>query len=153
MPQINNNQKTLIHIGISELGIDDETYRLMLAGYGVDTCKNLQYSQASAFIDDLVKKGFRIKRKYRKAQGVRRKVGNKSSNVIFLPTKQQLALIEHLRADILWRVHDGYQRFVTKMLGRAYLKTNIEAQKLIEALKGVLRSQERGYGQKIQKEG
>jgi hypothetical protein len=30
MQEITNTQKTLIHIGIAELGIDDDTYRLML---------------------------------------------------------------------------------------------------------------------------
>jgi hypothetical protein len=141
MGQINNTQKQLIHIGISELGIDDDTYRMMLARYGVDTCKDLEYSEASALIDDLKKKGFKIRRKRLKAQSSRLK--GKSSNVVYLPTKQQLGLIEHLRADIIWRVHDGYHRWVKKFLGRTYIKNEKEAQKVIEALKGMKRNQAR----------
>ncbi len=135
MQDITNTQKTLIHIGIADLGIDDTTYRLMLSQYGVDTCKDLQYSQASALIDDLVKKGFKIKR--------RRPAGRRvpASNVVFLPTRQQLGMIEHLRADITWRVHDGYHRWIQKFLGRTYIKNEKEAQKVIEALKGMKRRQ------------
>jgi hypothetical protein len=144
---ITYTQKQLIHIGIAELGIDDETYRAMLAGYGVNTCRDLQYGQASALIDDLKKKGFKIRRKrVRKSgdEGIRRKAAG--SNVVYLPTRQQLSMIEHLRADIIWRVHDGYQRWIKKFLGRTYIKTEREAQKVIEALKAMKRGQERRAG-------
>lgn len=135
MPQINNLQKSLIHIGISELRIDDDTYRLMLAGYGVGSCKDLQYSQASALIDDLVKKGFKIKGRLKP-----RRPGG--PNLEYLPNKQQLGIIEHLRHDVQWRVHDGYQRWIEKFLGRRYIRTSREAQKVIEALKAMKKRQQ-----------
>ncbi len=142
MGEISKVQKSLIHIGVQELGIDDDTYRLMLAGYGVDTCKDLQYSQASALIDDLVRKGFKIRGKRNRkdfaGSSVRRVADSK---VVYLPTRQQLSMIEHLRQDIIWRFSDGYQRWVRKFLGRTYIKNEKEAQKVIEALKGMKRRQ------------
>ncbi len=137
---INNLQKQLIHLGLAELGIDDETYRQMLARYGVDTCTKLQYGQASALIDDLVKKGFKIKRKR-----TRTRITDTRGNVHYLPTPQQLRIIEHLRHDVHWRVHDGYHRWVEKFLGRTYIKTEREAQKVIEALKAMKKRQQEEF--------
>jgi hypothetical protein len=135
---ISATQVRLIHIGIAELGIDDDTYRMMLARYGVDTCKDLQYSQASAFIDDLVKKGFKIKRRLRP-----RRPNN--PKLEYLPNHQQLSIIEHLRRDVQWRVHDGYHRWVEKFLGRTYIRTSREAQKVIEALKAMKSRQQQEF--------
>ncbi len=139
MGDISKVQKSLIHIGVQELGIDDDTYRLMLAGYGVNTCKDLQYSQASAFIDDLVRKGFKIKKRKHGETAKRGRISN--SKVVYLPTRQQLSMIEHLRQDIIWRFSDGYQRWAKKFLGRTFIKSEREAQKVIEALKGMKRRQ------------
>lgn len=143
MAEITNTQKKLIHIGIAKLGIDDGTYRQMLARYGVDSCKKLQYPQASALIDDLVKKGFKIKRRRPAPRRMRGRWG--ASNVVFLPTRQQLGIIEHLRHDVRWRVHDGYQRWAEKFLGRTYIKTEREAQKVIEALKAMKKRQQEEF--------
>jgi len=140
MGKINNLQKTLIHIGISDLGISDEDYRIMLSQRfnGAASCLGLTYQQASAFIDELKKKGFKIKRKSQR-RGVLRNAQNRSAapNVIFLPSRQQMGLIEHLRHDVHWRVHDGYFRWIEKFLGRAYIKNDREANKVIEALKAM----------------
>ncbi len=138
MGDISKVQKSLIHIGIAELGIDDDTYRLMLAEYGVNTCKDLQYSQASALIDDLVRKGFKIKRRLRP-----RRPNN--PKLEYLPNQQQLSIIEHLRRDVQWRVHDGYHRWVKKFLGRTYIRTSREAQKVIEALKAMKNRQQQEF--------
>jgi hypothetical protein len=150
MPAINNLQKQLIHIGIADLGIPDEDYRMMLAERfkGATSCLELNYSQASAFIDDLKKKGFRIRRRRNRNTAARQHgtCGRTASNVVFLPTKQQLSLIEHLRQDVHWRVHDGYWRWMEKFLGRTYIKTEKEAQKVIEALKNMKAYQNRKSG-------
>jgi len=138
MTAINNLQKTLIHIGISDLGISDEDYRMMIEQrFGVRTCTKLQYAQASTFIDELKKKGFRIRKKRIRKPGIQEK--KIQSNVIFLPSRQQMGLIEHLRQDVHWRVHDGYFRWIEKFLGRAHIKNGKEAQKVIEALKAMKR--------------
>ena len=138
--QINNTQKKLIHVGLQKLGIDDALYRSMLRDrFNAASCLDLSYSQASAFIDELKKKGFRIHSR-RQSRPPR----SRAANVVYLPSKQQLMLIEHLRHDIQWRVHDGYQRFVFKMFARTHLKTATEAAKLIEALKNILKTQEKG---------
>jgi hypothetical protein len=129
--QLTDKQKQLIHLAIAQLGIDEETYRMMLRErFDVATCTKLQYSEASAFIDDLVKKGFRIKSR-------RIPPRPKAPNVVYLPSSQQLTIIEHLRRHVKWRVHDGYYRWIEKFLGRRYIKTSREAQKVIEALKAM----------------
>ncbi len=141
---ITNLQKTLIHLGISELGIDDETYRLMLQERcGVATCTKLQYAQASAFIDELVKKGFKIKRRLRPRRP-------RGANLEYLPSKGELGIIEHLRHDIQWRVHDGYHRWIQKFLGRTYIRTSREAQKVIEALKAMKKRQQAEFVKRCQ---
>jgi hypothetical protein len=176
--EISKVQKKLIHIGIGKLGITDEIYRDMLQErFKVNTCKGLQYQQASSFISELVRKGFRIRGQRPACRGLgagrskaclprpwRRQVKGlpaaalaqegergriiRAPNLIYLPTRAQLSMIDHLRADIRWKYYDGYQRFVAKMLGRTSLRTKAEAQKIIESLKGIRKSQERGYGPK-----
>jgi hypothetical protein len=136
---ITNTQKTLIHIGIQDLGIDDEMYRAMLQDrYGVDTCTKLQYDQASEFIDELVKKGFKIKRHLRPHRPG-------GANIEYLPSKGELGIIEHLRRDIQWRVPDGYHRWIHKFLGRTYIRTSREAEKVIEALKAMKKRQQADF--------
>ena len=62
----------MIHIGIADLGISDDLYRDMLQErFKVDTCMKLQYEQASAFISELVRKGFRIHKRKMGGWGIR----------------------------------------------------------------------------------
>jgi hypothetical protein len=154
---IENVQKKLIHLAIAQLRISDEIYRDMLQEHaGVDSCLKMSFEQASTFIDDLVKKGFKIKKAPASASKPTMGEGNfrrrpQAANLVYLPTRQQLALIDHLRADIRWKIHDGYYHWINRFLDRDVckrgLRTGREAQRVIEALKGIRAGQQkRGIG-------
>ena len=144
MQPINSTQVKLIHIGIAALGIPDAVYRdLLWTRFGVKTCKDLSYEQASGLIDDLKQKGFRIERsKPRRARGTKKRL--QSDNLIYLPSPGELALVDRLKAAVQWRNSDGYDRWVEKFLGgHSRLRTSKEVQKVIEALKAMKKRQER----------
>ncbi|MDP3012685.1 MAG: hypothetical protein Q8M92_00490, partial [Candidatus Subteraquimicrobiales bacterium] len=63
-------------------------------------------------------------------------------NIIQLVSPQQLAKIEHLKADIKWHVHDGYQRWLKKYLKKDRIATSREANNVIEAMKGMRERQQ-----------
>ena len=152
MQPINSTQIKLLHVGIAALKIQDAVYRdLLWTQFGVKTCKDLTYEQASGLIDDLKRKGFRIKQS--KPRGSRgRKKRPQSDNLIYLPSRQELALIDRLRIDVRWRNSDGYDRWIQKFLGgHSRLRTSKEAQKVIEALKAMKKRQERPSSEVILK--
>jgi len=141
--EINNTQKKLIHIGIAELGLTDEVYRDMLQEqFGVNTCLKLNYEQASRLIDDLKKKGFKIRtrRAARSANAPYQRP--KAKNVAYLPSPQQMHVIEHLRKDVRWKVYDGFYLWIEKFLGKKHITNTREAQKVIEALKAIRKRQQ-----------
>lgn len=136
--QINSTQIKLIHVAKKQLKIDEELYRYMLSQlFDVESSKQLTYAQASTFIDELKKKGFKIK----KVRGQGSKV--KAPNLIQLVSPQELRLIEHLKQDIRWQYHDGFMRWINRRFGIERIKTRKEAQKVIEGLKGMRETQNR----------
>ncbi len=54
--KINLRQKKVIHTLKGALKLDDDTYRAVLAGYGVASSVELSYSLAEKLIDDLAAK-------------------------------------------------------------------------------------------------
>lgn len=138
---INKTQVKLIHIAIAKLNYSDEEYRELLWGrYQVTTSKDLTYEQASDLIDYFKLKGFKIKKKCTLCtpRQWREKL---PENIIMLVSKQQLSMIEHLREDVRWHVHDGFQRWLEKRMGIKKVKTSIEANKIIEGLKNMVKAQ------------
>lgn len=132
---IDNKQKQLIHICKAQLinlgKLSEDGYRdLMERHYGVRSSVYLTYNQAEAFINDLIKLGAVIKPK-------RRPRRPKSTNITVLVSPQELAKIEHLKADISWRHENGYFGLVKKILGKTTIATSREASKVIEALKSI----------------
>ena len=137
---IDKIQIKLIHLAKAKLGLDDDKYRLILnQRYWVNSCKNLSYDEATDFIKYFQSLGFKIvtKRHTRKA-GIK----PAPTNIINLVSPQQLALIEHLREDIQWRIHDGYYRWLRKWLKKDRITTAREAFRVIEGLKGMLKRQQ-----------
>lgn len=58
-----------IHIAISQLGIEDETYRQLLHGmFGVDSSSKLNTKQRGELIANLKRKGFKPKTAQRYAR-------------------------------------------------------------------------------------
>jgi len=143
--EINNTQKKLIHMATASLGLSDGVYRDMLQEqFGVNTCVKLNYQQADRLINDLVKKGFKIKRRRTGTQAgtpvpQRRP---QAKNLTYLPSPQQMHVIDHLRKDVTWKVFDGFYRWIEKFLGKKRITNTREAQKVIEALKAIRKRQQ-----------
>jgi hypothetical protein len=154
---IDGKQIKLIHIAMSDLRLDDVTYRFMLYDqFKVRSSKQLSYDQASELINYFKRLGFRIQQGPR-GQGAkgsseprtlsctlcapRPKRDAIPDNTIYLVSPQQLVKIEHLREDIRWHKHDGFERWLKKYFGLDKIKLSIEASAVIEGLKGLLRSQ------------
>ncbi len=68
-------QIQIIHIAKQQLGLDDATYREILAGYGVKSSKDLTYNQAQWLIKHFQKAGFKIKVKYREGMITPKQIG------------------------------------------------------------------------------
>jgi hypothetical protein len=147
-------QVKLIHIAKAKLCLSDVDYRTLLSErYWVNTCKELSYDEATDLIKHFQTQGFKIitkrhnhltspipslprrgKRGGREAGGV--------NNITRLVSPQQLAKIEHLRADIQWRIKpDGYCHWLRKYLKKDRITTEKEARNVIEALKGMVQRQ------------
>lgn len=123
-------QIQLIHIAKSKLDIDDETYReTLLAKFNVSSSKELTYYQATLFLDLLKRAGFKVKRKKATV-----KMGGK---VIVMATAAQKALIEVLKANIVWQI--SYQAWLEKRMKIQKVLTIKDATKVIEGLKGMLK--------------
>jgi len=141
--KIERKQITLIKIGQAKLELDDDKYRLILnQRYWVNTCKNLSYDDATDLLKHFQTMGFKIvTKKYNRGQGFKGSRGQ-AENIIQLVSRQQLALIDHLREDIQWRIHDGYYRWLRKWLRKDRITTSKEAFRVIEGLKSMLKQQQ-----------
>ena len=137
--QADNKQKAVIHILkaqlIKQAVIDEAGYKgLLMQWFDVESSKDLDYAQATTFIDDLIKMGGNIKKKPRKKL---------PPDITQLPSPQILAAIDHLRQDVKWRYPDGYQRWLKKYMGIERPRTMKEAMKIYEGLKAMRSRQQR----------
>lgn len=144
---IDGKQIKLIHIAIAQLKIDDATYRYLLRDrFGAGSSKQLSYGRAHELIEYFKKLGFEIipGRPAPRACRVcapRPKRDSIPDNTVYLVSLQQLAKVQHLREDIRWKYHDGYERWLKKYFGLDKIKLSIEASAVIEALKNMVKSQ------------
>jgi len=150
---IQKKQIQLIKIAQKQLGIDDETYRVMLMKrFRVDSCTKLSFFQAGAFIDVLKKRGFRpvygqrakgreqrAPVKQTKKTGftgqARRGVPRKKGNVVGLVSRGELDKIDVLAGLIAWKFDDGLSRWMQKRLKIDKVRTAYDAWRTIEGLK------------------
>jgi hypothetical protein len=136
LKRIDKKQIKLIHIAKAQLGLSDEEYRAILSDrYWVNTCTKLSYHEAHDLIEYFKSLGFKIRKSKKKKKT--------PPNVIQLVSRQQLALIEHLKEDIYWRIPDGYNRWLKKFLKKERIATSKEANAVIEALKAMRKRQEK----------
>lgn len=138
MRQINKKQIQLIHIAKIQLGLSDEEYRsILMERYRgcFGSCKDLSYDEATDLINYFKTLGFKITKRYKRRE--------LSPNVIALVSEQQLRLIEHLKADIRWHVHDGFYRWIKAFLKKDKIITSKDAFKVIEALKAMKARQQK----------
>jgi len=137
MKLINAKQIKIVHTAISALGLTDEIYRDMLHGhYQVQSCKSLTYAQASDLIDHFKTLGFKVvvrdRRSRRRASG---------GNIHYLPSREQFALIDKLKAQIKWQLTDGFERWLVKYVRTDRVRTADQARRCIEGLKKMLEHQ------------
>ena len=139
---ITGSQVRSIHVAIARAGIDDDTYRLMLGEYGVETCKALSRRQASELLRQLGvglrnPPGKRPKPKRQPRQTL-------PPGVTRLPSAAQLQLIKDLSTEIAWREEDGYAGWLLKNQGIRRVASAAQAARVIEGLKAL---KKRGGGE------
>ncbi len=127
-------KKQLLDSGI----INEDGYRATLSRlYDVASSADLTYEQATSFIDELVKLGGAIKSNPRHRQ-TRRPT---APNLIYTVSQQELAKIEHLKADIHWRHPNGFNGLMLRVIKKDKIVTSKDAAKMIEAMKNMVRRQ------------
>ncbi|MFA5754261.1 MAG: phage protein GemA/Gp16 family protein [Patescibacteria group bacterium] len=141
MRRIDPKQIQLIHIAKEQRGLSDVEYRDLIAGQtkGQKTSsKDLTYIEADAVINYFVKTlGFKIVGRDRRS---RRKYAH-AANVVAMPSRDQLDLIDNLKVQIKWQLQDGFQRWLAKYIKTDRVRTAAQAQRAIEGLKGMIKNQ------------
>ncbi len=142
MNQIEKTQIKMIHVAIHQLGLSDEAYREILQGqFGKTSCKDLSFGEAHALIEYLKTLGFKVKGRKCGWCAPRVDRGKLPANVQFLVSPEQTSMIIALRGQIQWRYPDGYERWLSKYAKTDMVRTSLQASRVIEGLKGILRSQ------------
>lgn len=141
--KIDATQIKIIHIAKTQLGLSDDNYRLILAAQcqGKTSSTDLTYREAHGLIEYFKTLGFRVKpvnAKPRRAPA--------PANVAFIATPEQIRMIDALRREVKWRYSDGYERWLSKYLKIDQVRTNLQASRAIEGLKGLIRTQHNGRG-------
>lgn len=140
MKKIEPKQVQLIHIAQNQCGVPDEQYREIIAGRtgGKKTsCTDLTYAEADAVISYFVKTlGFKIK-----SVGRPRARRRATGNIAYLPSREQLDLIDSLKVQIKWNLMDGFMRWLAKYIHTDRVRTADQARRAIEGLKGMMKNQ------------
>ncbi len=154
---VDAKQKQLIHIAKTQLGLSDVNYRTIIEAQTKgkkNSSKDLTYFEADAVINYFVKKlGFEIQSNYIRTSGAARRarwqkiykpqrIGKTPTNLFILPSPDQLEMIDALVKKIAWRFEDGYDRWMKKYMKIDRIKTDDDACKVIEGLKGMLYNQD-----------
>ncbi len=156
MRMIDAKQIQLIHVQKGQLGVSEDDYRSIILTQTKgkkNSSKQLTYFEADALITYMSKTlGAKIKSNYIRTSGAARrerwlfandrKQANKTAgNVVTLPTRDQLNMIDALAGKIVWRVEDGFKLWMKKYLKFGRIKSLEDAQRVIEGLKGLLAHQ------------
>ena len=147
--KIDAKQIQLIHIAKAQLMLDDASYRAIISGHTLGkktSSTDLTYAEADAVINYMIRQGFRIKQKYvgreQAAKRAQRRKGRAAGNLFILASQEQLNMINALAGKIRWRFEDGFQRWMQKYIRIDMVRTDDEACKVIEGLKGMLINQD-----------
>ncbi|MDI3480808.1 MAG: hypothetical protein PWQ97_463 [Tepidanaerobacteraceae bacterium] len=133
---INNRQKSLIHLAKNQLGLDDDTYReILMQEAGVNSSKDLTNDSFEKVLKRFKFLGFKVKR-----------TEVEKPKPYDIVSQGQLKKMEHLYEDIGLFDKRRQIGFNKRMTGHAWPQTREEANKVIEALKSMIK---RGayYGQ------
>jgi len=136
-------QIKMIHIAKAHLGLSDDEYQTILYRFsGKESSTDMTYLEASQTIDYMKTLGFKIpkRKKYTRGTAARQDYistprKDRPSNVFFMPSRDQLNMIDALAGQITWKVEDGYRRWLKKYFKTELIKTDVEASDVIEGLK------------------
>ncbi|NPU84394.1 MAG: DUF1018 domain-containing protein [Syntrophaceae bacterium] len=156
MKMIEPVQIQLIHIAKKQLGLSDEEYRLAIGAQTKGKKRSsagLTYFEADGLINYFRTLGFKIQSNYIRTRGQarrsrwqpindRKRARQNPANVIMLPSRDQIEMINVLQKKIAWRYEDGYQRWLEKYIKIPRIKTAQQASDTIEGLKGLLAHQQ-----------
>lgn len=135
MPPITRSQVRAIHVALRRQGIEDADYRaLLLDGWGVSSCKDLDRRQAHELIRRLPGAPTRRPRQ-RETPGPRRL----PAGVVRMATRPQLDLIRDLSREIEWSTPAGLEGWLKRTFGSARLSTSAQARRAIEGLLAIRR--------------
>lgn len=128
---ISNAQKAVLHVGKSQLKLDDETYRAILREQGgVDSSTDLTEKGFDAVMSRFDQLGFRpIGGRKR-----RRWSNPKPSNPV---TPEQQHLIAQLYEQLGWRELPRQMGFNKRCCRKSWPQTRTDANKVIEGLKAI----------------
>ncbi|MDI3547907.1 MAG: hypothetical protein PWR10_1559 [Halanaerobiales bacterium] len=132
---ISNKKKALLHVAKNQLGLDDDLYReILYQEAGVKSSTKLSDKGFKKVMRRFEKLGFKSKPKKPK-----RKRENKPHGVI---TPGMQDLINELYNKLGWDDSKRQIGFNRRQIGKPWPQTRAEANKIIEALKAMVR---RGY--------
>ena len=148
-------QIRLIHIAKAQLSLSEDEYRQII---GAQTkmkkwsSKDLTYFEADGLINYFKTLGFKIQSSYIRTSGAARRsrwqpsnargrARQNAANVVLMPSRDQMEMIDVLKKKITWRFEDGYQRWLQKYMRIARIVTADQASNTIEGLKKLLKHQ------------
>ena len=167
MKMIEAKQIQLLHVQKSQLGLSDDEYRAAISGQTKgkkSSSKELTYFEADGLITYFSTLGAKIRSNYIKTSGAERRVrwqpandrrslhkgqnhpqspffkggGERPLNVVMMPSRAQLSMIDVLVKKIAWSVEDGYELWRRKYMKIARITTAQQASDIIEGLKKLL---------------
>ncbi len=122
-----------------ELALDDDIYRDILeAETGVRSCKDLDQEGVERVLKRFKELGFKARTYPSKRDRKKRSRDPLPQNVIELMTYEQKLKLDHLRHD-MHLTRAGYRNLCVRTIGKSRPATVQEAQKMIEAMKAMLR--------------
>ncbi len=151
MKMIEPIQVQLIHIAKTQLGLSREEYEAAIMGQTKGkkiSSKDLTYFEADGLINYFKTLGFRIQSNYIRTSGAARRsrrahanAARRARNVVLMPSRDQMEMIEVLIKKIPWRLEDGYRRWLEKNMKITRIRTAEQASDVIEGLKGLMKTQ------------
>jgi len=132
---VNKKQLSLIHIAKTQLGMDETTYRAMLASVGVKSSKDLSNAQFDELMKRMDAGGFRVVHKSARKSGMHKKPPRDRKEII---GKIEAILAE---LELSWSYADGIAR---QMFGVEKLRfcSSDQTYKVMQALIVYQRRQE-----------
>ena len=123
MRKSNNAQKAKIHIARQELSLTDVEYEGLLAGFGVESSRDLSFSQADELLAELKRRGWTPKPAKRKNRSAGRDKGWGTNKYEYLRPRpgymadpKQLRKIEAMWRDIANKPTDeSLEKFVERL--------------------------------------